>query len=114
MRMMMVVVVKEIEREVMVVLMVVVVRMHMLPPMQVFHVMVMVVLLQYHVEVAGIYAGFFHSADFCFKACDRQALQCLVQHLRIGSQVQHCCHGHIAADAGIAFQIKFLLHSCYV
>lgn len=75
--------------------------------MQKGHIMVMVsmLLVQNNIKITAVNACFRHSADFIFKALCRNTLQSLIQCLFVRAQVQKCCYQHIAADAGITFQI---------
>ena len=74
---------------------------------QVFHVMVVVFVLfvQQHIKIAGIQPGFFHAGDLHFNAVHRQAGKGLFQHSFVSAKVQQSRRYHIAADAGIAFQV---------
>jgi hypothetical protein len=72
---------------------------------QVFHVMVVIVMFKDNIEVTGIYPRLRDTTDTCLKTCERQTLQCLVQHIGICTQIEQGGYGHITADAGITFEI---------
>ena len=75
--------------------------------MQKGHIMVMIsmLLVQNNIKITAVNACLRHSADFILKALCRNTLQSLIQRLFVRAQVQKCCYQHIAADAGITFQI---------
>ena len=102
---MMVVTMKPIEEKETMVMVVV-----MLVAIQVFHVVVMVVVLEDDVEVAGVNPCLCDAGDACLKSRERKALQSLVEHFGVCPQVKQRGHGHVAADACVAFQIQFLTH----
>jgi len=67
--------------------------------MEIFHVMVVVVVFQDYIKVAGVYPCLAYTADARFKTCEGKTFQGLVEYFGIGSQVKKGSHGHIAADA---------------
>jgi hypothetical protein len=70
-------------------------------------VMIMVVMvlffLQDHVEIAGVDPGLFDAAYGELVAVHVQAGETLPQHSFIRAKIEQCGHGHIPADAGVAF-----------
>lgn len=68
--------------------------------MQIVHVVVMVLvgLLQPHVKIAGIYAGFTDSCDIYVISVQRKRVQRFPQLFRIRAQVQKRRNTHVAAD----------------
>ena len=102
----------------MVVVLVMVMLMHIVgvaallhPAVQVGHIVVVVLVLgvQYHVKIAGVQPGLFHSADVDAEPIQRQAGQRFAQHSLVRAQVQQRRRDHIAADAGVTFQIQGVL-----
>ena len=75
--------------------------------MQKGHIMIMIsmLLVQNNIKIAAVNACLKHSADFILKALRRNTLQSLIKRPFIRAQIQKCCYQHIAADAGITFQI---------
>ena len=89
------------------------------PAVQIGHVVVVVLVrsVQYYVKIAGIQSGFFHAADVDAKPVQRQTCQRLAQHGFARAQVQQRRRDHIAADAGVAFQVQgtlFLVHTLFL
>ena len=107
----------------MVVVLVMVVLMHIVgvaallhPAVQVGRIVVVVLVLgvQHHVKIAGVQPGLFHSADVDAEPIQRQAGQRFAQHNLVRAQVQQRRRDHIAADAGVTFQIQgvfFFIHT---
>jgi hypothetical protein len=83
-----------------------VVMMMVMLPVEVVHVVVVVVLIEYNVEVAGVYPRLLHACDTRGKTVEGQGREGFLQLLRIDPEVDERGHGHVAADAGIAFKVK--------
>lgn len=80
------------------------------------HVVVVVVVIEDHVKVTGVEAALVHSADGDAVAFQGKAGQRRLKHLLIGAEIEQSRDGHIAADAGITFEIKLLvlrIHGCF-
>ena len=89
------------------------------PAVQIGHVVVVVFVrgVQHHVKIAGIQPGLFHAADVDAKPVQRQTCQRFAQHGFVRAQVQQRRRDHIAADAGVAFQVQgvlFLVHTLFL
>ena len=63
-------------------------------------VVVLVLVVKLHVEVAGVEAALCHAAHADLEAVDGQGVQRGQEPLLARAQVQERCHGHVAADAG--------------
>ena len=96
---------------VMVIVVMVIVQM----PIQVLHVMVMAVMLliEDHIKIAAVDAGFLHSADLDLKPLSRNLIKHLKQFILICAQIQKGCHSHISADSRTAFQVQDLISLHY-
>lgn len=68
-------------------------------------VMVFMVFVQNHVEIAAVNACFLHSSDFHCKPFGRNGRKRFIQRFPVRSQVQQGCHKHIPRNAGGCFQI---------
>ena len=77
---------------------------------EVLHVIIVIVLLQHHPEVAHIQSGLADPADFRAEAPEGQGGQHPLQRPPVRPQVQQRRHGHIAADAGAALKINCFAH----
>ena len=79
----------------------------MFMPMQIFHIMIMVLMLriQDDMKITHIQSGLFYAGNGSLKAFCRKALQRMLQYLPIRSQIQKRRHRHISADSAVAFQI---------
>ena len=93
---------------VMIVMVVMVMIMIELMSVKIFHVMIMVLMIQDHVKVAGVNAGFVFPCDLRPEALQRKAVQCRLQNLGVCAQIQQGCNRHIPADPGITFKIECL------
>lgn len=77
---------------------------------EVLHVMVMVLLLQHYIEIAGIDSGLVYTADAGREAIEGEASESFPKLLLVYSQVKERSDRHVAADPGIAFEIEGFLH----
>ena len=75
-------------------------------PVQVLRVMVVVVLVQDHIEVADVQTGLRHTGDLRPEPLQVKGRQRPVQGLPVGAEVEHRRHGHVSADAGVAFEVE--------
>ena len=75
------------------------------------HVVIMVLelLCQLNVKVAGVDAMLVYAGDGNLKAADRQRGELFAQVLLAGAQVEQGCDGHVAADARGAVDDKRVL-----
>ena len=77
---------------------------------QVLHIVVVVLLLQHHIEVAAINAVPVHPGNPSLIPLQRQGFQGLCQNLPVCSQVQEHGHRHVSADSAFAFQVQRSIH----
>ena len=98
-----------------VMVMVIVVMVIVQMPIQVLHVMVVAVMLliEDHIKIAAVDAGFLHSADLDLKPLSRNLIKHLKQLILICAQIQKGCHSHISADSRTAFQVQDLISLHY-
>ena len=91
-----------------VMVMVIVVMVIVQMPIQVLHVMVMAVMLliEDHIKIAAVDAGFLHSFDLDPKAAAGDPFENAAQLLLVRAQVQERRNGHISADPCTAFQVQ--------
>ena len=89
-------------------MMVVMLMMVVLMPVQIFHVviMILVLLIQQHRKITTVNSRLFYPGHLHGESVRRNAVQRFHQHLFAGSQIEERRHRHIAADTGITFQIK--------
>ena len=79
-------------------------------PVQVLHIVVVVLLLQNHVEVAAIDAVPVHPGNPNLVPLQRQGFQGLCQNLPVRPQVQEHGHRHVSADSAFTFQVQCSIH----
>ena len=72
-------------------------------------IMVLELLCQLNVKVAGVDAMLVYAGDGNLKAADRQRGELFAQVLLAGAQVEQGCDGHVAADARGAVDDKRVL-----
>ena len=73
--------------------------------MQVIHIMVMVVMSEDYVKVAGTDAGFQDIFYFNGISGQQKTVKCLPEFFLISSQIEKCCDCHVTADSGSTFYI---------
>ena len=74
-------------------------------PVEVFHVMVVVILFKDHIEITYIDTRLVHSGDLDFKTFDRNTIECMEQSVLIDAKVDHGGNRHVSTDSGAAFEI---------
>ena len=79
-------------------------------PVQVLHVVVVILLLQHHVEVAAIDAVPVHPGNPNLVPLQRQGFQGLCQNLPVRPQIQEHGHRHVSADSAFTFQVQCSIH----
>ena len=79
-------------------------------PVQVFHVVIVILLLQHHVEVAAIDAVPVHPGNPNLVPLQRQGFQGLCQNLPVRPQIQEHGHRHVSADSAFTFQVQCSIH----
>lgn len=74
---------------------------------KVLHIMVVIFMLpiQNHMKITGIQPIFLHPGYLNPEPIHRKAVQRILKHLFICSQIQKGRHSHIPADTGHTFQI---------
>ena len=77
-------------------------------PMQIGHVMVMILvcIIQDHIEIAGINAGLFHTAYLNPVSVHGKGCKHIPKSLLAGTKIQKSGNRHIAADPAGAIQIE--------
>ena len=95
------------------VVMPVAVTMVVVTPMEVRHIVVVVLvrLIEHHVEVAAVDTCLLDAAYAHLVAIQRQARERIAQARLVGARIEQRRDGHIAADAVRAIQIERLSHS---
>ncbi len=80
-------------------------RLRMTTAVEVLHVMVVVVLIQNHIEIAGTQPGLEYLRDYDLITIQRKTGQPFLKNPAVSTEVQKSTDGHVTADTGIAFQI---------
>lgn len=70
------------------------------------HIVVMVIMFKNHVEVADIDSAFLNTANFSFKALQRNRIENLLQNGLVCAKIKKRRYSHIAAYTRFTFQIQ--------